>query len=156
MRELTMPTGKALRDAVDALNVAMCHGKAWRISIPPDARDYDLLIHEMRNAHEAQERRIAELESQLALALPAQRFAGRMLDQRITPWWERGDEEVQEVGLASAMLGEAIRRTPCGEDCACVEYYGEDERAKCIRLTPAGEAALAAWRESQQEASDAR
>lgn len=56
--------------------------------------------------------------------------------------------DVQDWALAAGLLHEVEVTESCGaEDCACMEYYGEITEqypAKCLRLTDAARAALAA------------
>lgn len=56
--------------------------------------------------------------------------------------------DVQDWAIGAGLLHEVEVTESCGaEDCACMEYYGaitEQFPAKCLRLTDAGQAALAA------------
>lgn len=43
---------------------------------------------------------------------------------------------LQEEAERSGLLQRVQATTPCGENCGCVEYYGEGEVAECYRMTP--------------------
>ena len=103
-------------------------------------------IDQLRQYLDTAQRRAAALGDEVA---KLREFAGNVLGtHREHGCCDIDGSDVQDWALAAGLLHEVEVTESCGaEDCTCMEYYGEitaQNPAKCLRLTDAGKAAVAA------------
>lgn len=87
------------------------------------------------NYHDSLEHRAAAaLREQASLAA----FGRKVLDEHREEFGDLDGEWLQETAIKCGLLKYVTVDTPCGDECRCAEYYGQDEwPVQCLRPTDA-------------------